>query len=117
MKKLILLLFLITFLVSGVWGDRVKIRKLPDYVVTGSLTPDATGNYYYTGIVNGKPYYRRGIDSWFIWRSEVNNTWWITTTLASISGYRWTRVNTEIVGSYVAEGGATGTATVTAYGD
>lgn len=65
-------------------------------LVSGSLTPDATGVYDLKGISNGYPYYQRGSDNWFIYRN-VNSYWVISNTLQNWdSGYWGTNMSAII---------------------
>lgn len=85
----------------------------PDYNVTGTLVPDATGDYYLGGVLNGKNYYRRLDNAWFIWWDGLN-TWAITKVLGATPLDYWTRTDPLIVGAYTNNPEATGTATVAA---
>jgi len=95
----------------------VRVGSVATYVVTGTLNPDATGNYLYAGTYNGKPYYRREDGAYFIWWcSSTSPDYWIISTAAGVIGgpiAYWYRESPEI-GNYAAAGTATGTATVAA---
>jgi len=86
---------------------------IADYHVTGTLTPDATCNYWYAGIYNGKPYYRRADGAWFIWWG-IAPLWYLTEVVGDTTGPAWRRADPEIIGAYVPYEGAIGIATVSA---
>lgn len=85
-----------------------------DYHVSGTLTPDATCNYFLAGIYNGQPYYRRADGAWFIWWYTSANYWIISPELGEtpITGY-WYKAPT-ITGDYTPVPAAVGIATVSA---
>ena len=88
------------------------IPVTPDYIVTGELEPDATGEYFEDGLYNGQMSYAREDSSWFIYFFE--NTWIISKAKGSQPDYVWwLRSSPEIAGTYSAEEDATGEATVT----
>jgi hypothetical protein len=57
---------------------------MPEIQITGTLDPDAVGVYAEAGIYNGKPYYRRGGDAWYVWSID-DGGWetWLSTALGS----------------------------------
>jgi len=81
------------------------------YNVTGTLEPDATGNYRKGGTHNGKPYYIRLDGAWFIWWYIGTLVWVISAKLDNPDGPSWTRGET-LEGKYNPAFPATGTATV-----
>lgn len=85
-----------------------------DYQVTGSLTPDATGNYFVAGTYNLKKYYRRADGAYYIWwyAGPLGAQWVISNELGVVG---WLRGSMDIEGPYIPYGGGTsGTATVSA---
>ena len=92
-----------------------------DLIVTGTLTPDATGVYEEAGIFNGQPYYQRTDSAYFIWvltfGDPLNYQWLITDTLG-VGGMfywqKWTPTYEPPTGIYAPGGFAYGTATVAA---
>lgn len=51
---------------------------VPDFVVTGTLTPDATGNYFDSGATNdGVPVYEDESGTYALWRL-TGSAWFIT---------------------------------------
>jgi hypothetical protein len=91
----------------------------PDYIVTGTLTPDSTGDYFEAGIHNGKPYYEREDSTWFLWYRYISmvevHLWYISLTLGDPAGTLWMKQTDTFEpppGSYSPENEATGTATV-----
>jgi hypothetical protein len=80
--------------------------------VTGTLNPDATGTYTAAGTYNGRAYYRRGSDNWYLyWFASISN-WFISPTLPYVSGDAWYASRQTIPGTFTPGGAATGTATV-----
>ena len=86
-----------------------------DYLVTGTLSPDATGTYAETGTYNGKPYYQNGIYFLF-W----DGLWWNigyggstppTDNPSAWVDFTFTAGPTPTIGTYSA-GSATGDANV-----
>lgn len=76
------------------------------------MVPDATCDYAFTGVINGKDYFRRLDGSYFIWWS-VGDTAWIISAVLDVKGASWwERVDPDIVGAYTNAGTATGVATV-----
>jgi len=84
------------------------------YTVTGTLTPDATGDYFVAGTHDGKPYYRREDGMWFlVWQGGAS--WWMIRD--GIDGWNdpiWYRNSSIIIGQYHPEdeGASIGYATV-----
>lgn len=90
------------------------LNNLPflfDTKVTGNPTPDCTGTYVITGQHNGEDYYRRADSAWFIWWDGFVS-WNISQEVGVLLPISWFRLGEEIVGNYLAGGGAAGTATV-----
>lgn len=91
----------------------------PDLIVTGTLNPDSTGDYFQAGTHNGQPYYARDDDAWFIWYLYLamfdKHRWHISDELGDTSRPYWRRDLDALgppPGSYGAQNGATGLATV-----
>ena len=86
--------------------------------VSGTLNPDVTGTYTVGGMQNGKPYWRRGSDNWFVWwRSAGLTDWRLTSELGNgVTTYRWSTYgnpDTSLLNaSFNPLGSSTGTATV-----
>lgn len=88
----------------------IALRTSAAVVMTGTLTPDATGTYMPTGIYTGNPYWQCTTPSGirYIWKYT---TYWLNTiTLGNPAGAYWYHGST-IPGSCNPGGGATGTAT------
>ncbi len=83
----------------------------PTHRVTGVLTPDSTGDYWPRGIHNGKTYYSRGDNAWFIWWDNID-TWWISSTLGILTANKWLLTAPDVEGLYTAVPPAAGVATV-----
>ena len=81
------------------------------YVVTGTLDLDATGDYFYMGVHNTKPYYRRAEEAhYYIWWET--HSWYISFLPGATQTFYWQRTDSNIVGQYVPRLAASGTATV-----
>lgn len=93
----------------------------PDFIVSGTLTPDATGNYFAAGIYEGETYYEREDSAFVLWFQYVDpGPFWIW-NISQVLGVElplwWTKIDFAPAlppGDYVPEGTATGTATVSA---
>ena len=75
-------------------------------VVTGTVTPDVTTNFYLAGTHNSQNYYQAtvGSDTWYIaW--DNTNTWFMSKTKGATGNPGWKRVNASAVGAYVVIGG------------
>ena len=86
------------------------------HIVTGTLSPDATGDYFYDGIFNGKPSHKRTVgDTYYLyWFSTPVNGWAISTAKSTAAPWNgWYRSDPNIEGDYLPVGPAQGTATVT----
>lgn len=84
-----------------------------DYSVHGTLTPDATCNYWEAGIYAFLPYYRRVDGAYFIWAMTPAGDWIINHQVADFLGPMFRRWGANIVGIYLPILGATGNAHVT----
>ena len=88
-----------------------KDRKAPpvppppehDYILTGDITPDATGYYDEAGTYNSKPYYARTDNAWFIWWHPPFSAWLITISPGNYSN-SWYRIAEDVLGQYTAYG-------------
>ena len=88
------------------------------YTVTGTLTPDVTGDYFYQGMLftsySNKPFYEKAGSQYHIWHTITGDVWHISPKPATNSEPYWTRNDPDIEGEYEDEGDeATGMATVT----
>lgn len=101
---------------KGVSSARIVGPPKPTYKVTGTITPDATGNYWTAGIHEGKPYYKRLDEEWFLWYDGTIN-WFISKTVGEFGTSWWYKefYPETPVGDYEPNGGATGIATVSPY--
>jgi len=81
-----------------------------DLIVTGTLSPDATGTYSENGTYNGQPAYERADGAYWIW--FLPGDFWLITIGKGNANQGW-YTSPPITGSYTAFGiGVTGTATV-----
>jgi hypothetical protein len=83
--------------------------------VSGTLNADVVGTYTVVGIHNSVPYYRRGSDAAYIYKSTVNQQWYVTTSFPNVDNYRWYQ-SASYVGTYSPAGSGTGNATVSNVG-
>ena len=81
------------------------------YVITGTLTPDATGDYFEVGIYNNKPYYVRN-DGLFGIGYIGGDTWFIGPPPFFHEGLGWVGHHAEIADTYEPVFGSAGVATV-----
>lgn len=59
----------------------------PFYIVSGASQPYVQGNYYYEGIHEGKPYYVREDDEYYIyWNTAAFTAWILGSSLAPQGG-------------------------------
>lgn len=84
-----------------------------DYVVTGVVAPDCTGEYVEDGTYGGKPKYRRLDSAWWIWWWAAMGFWMISSTPAAHDP-EWYRISSIITGTYEPGTGSIGIATVAA---
>ena len=112
-KRLSILVLLIAALTLCVEGKQFKGKKLAVYNVSGTLEPDAAGDYYYGGEYVGEPYYRREDGAWFIWWHPGPGRWYISSTVGYTGSY-WRSPTTSILGTYMPSAAYHGTATVAA---
>ena len=90
---------------------------MSDYLVTGSITPDATGSYSAAGDYGGYPYYSRDGDSAFYLAYITDRYYLLDAPPGETIGDSWIRnaSGDSPLGDYAAYlGAATGTATVSA---
>lgn len=69
----------------------IEIHGIPfDYtaaVVTGSVTPNATGNYSISGTYNGQTAYVRNDNAYWIWYDINTNLWNLSTAKGTVDGW------------------------------
>jgi len=82
------------------------------YGVTGTLVPDATCNYHYVGMHEGKQAYRRLDGAYHIYWIEISARWYISVLLGDPGAAWWDRLDPNPAGLYGPQGTATGNATV-----
>jgi len=96
---------------ATLWGLTVDV---PEYIITGTLTPDATGSYILNGAYGGRNAYMRTDGAYWIWSGE-GAAWAVSPTAGSLAGPSWQRIGATIEGAnYTAYQTSTGTATVAA---
>lgn len=90
---------------------------MPDYTVSGTVTPDCTGDYTDAGEYNGQRYYTctNEAGTWFLYSTDSPpfQLWRISAVLGATKGLCWTQ--SSLLGEYLPAGGAAGTATVAEY--
>ena len=93
----------------------VKIEEVYDIPyrkhVTGTITPDSTGDYHVIQIYNGNVFYKRNDGAYYIWWDGVDS-WIISTALGVTGAIYHKRSWAGAVGQYSPIGGATGWAFV-----
>ncbi len=94
-------------------SEIAAIKTDPDYVVTGTLNPDAAGNYYNEYPTAGTMYKLANGD-WWLQKTLAGNSY-ITSTPGTKSADGWELDEGGLAGVYSPTGSATGTATVAAY--
>jgi len=85
-----------------------------DYHVTGTITPDATGDYFVDGVYNGFPCYRNATSTFWIWYLPGTPAWVICAIKGNIFIPGWVGAEDQIETSYEPGNGAIGIATVSA---
>lgn len=81
-----------------------------NYECTGTLNPDFTGDYEYTGVFNGKDLFRKGVTNQYCWWNPGTSSWIINNEVGIIDMPYFERVNADPIGEYQPEGGSTGVA-------
>lgn len=79
--------------------------------LSGTLSPDASGDYAYAGMHGGKPYFYGGVVSHYIWFEDAETAYVIGTVLGVMGANHWLGDQAGIVGTYSAQGVNTGVAT------
>jgi hypothetical protein len=93
-----------------------KLTSLSEAVIgtvtiTGTLSPDCTGNYYVNGSYGGYAKYTRADEAYELWQTSATQ-YVISTAAGDPSVHSWVKNSAGITGSYAAWLSATGTATV-----
>jgi hypothetical protein len=77
--------------------------------VTGTLSPDATGDYTLAGIYNSKPYWKR-TTAYHIWWDDPNGCWVISVLLGTPGSAYWNNDTGNVIATYDPVDAATGQA-------
>lgn len=93
-------------------AGRIEQATGTNYTATGTLNPDATGNYIETGAFDGHAYYQRGDGSYHIWHDTADDKWKITVLLGILGTAYWKSQATTVESPYNPQGTATGIAFV-----
>jgi len=72
----------------------------PPYVVTGTIIPDATGNYFLAGTYNTKPYYKHESQVMYLFSHVIPGNYWAIGPTLSLDTY-WEREGQGILGEYI----------------
>jgi hypothetical protein len=88
---------------------------VPDYIVSGLISPDAKGEYFKKGEYAGKPYCQRKDGNFYIF-AFGGDYWYIAAILGDTSHGGWISFDTNITGPYDYEDPASGIAYVAAGG-
>ena len=86
----------------------------PDLIVSGTQSPDVTGNYLYDGDYASQPSYKHETLALYIWWDNDPNWWMITNAKGGAGGWSFKKSDHPVTGTYAALPIATGTAIVTA---
>lgn len=81
--------------------------------LAGTLSPDISGDFVYTGMYNGQPYFKGGLLGWSIWYSLVTGAFVISEVFGVLGTGYWIADQEGIVGTYAPEEPSTGVATFT----
>lgn len=87
------------------WGVAFK------HNVSGTITPDSTGDFDTLGVYNGKDYCKHKTESFYIWWDDTDS-WIISAVLGTTGADYHKRTDPSIIGVYGPQGSATGDATV-----
>lgn len=99
------------FLIDPVTGRlEIEIYPISDLTVTGSITPDATGNYIDDGSFNGFPSFKREDSTYYI--ISQTGVYTIISSPKALGTPLWSKLDNLVAGDYGPVTG-TGTATVT----
>ena len=86
----------------GISGTNTESEIPPHlhYIVTGEITPDATGEYILKGIYGGKKYYKNIEKGFFLYYGGPEHEDWFIAKTLPFSGLQfWVRPE-EIIGEY-----------------
>jgi hypothetical protein len=87
------------------------------YKVSGTLSPDATGDYLAISWFYEMPYYARIGGAWWLYRTDLGTCFVVDAAYESgMPGHFWKKTGATLDGSYVPTLAATGTATVSILG-
>ena len=73
---------------------------MANYVVTGTLSPDATGLYVENGVYDGKAAYERADGAYWIWWWSGENRWAISTAQGYLEDGVWWLASPDVEGEY-----------------
>jgi len=80
--------------------------------ISGTLSPDVTGNYSVVGNYGGKFLYKLSTADWFIWWQDPFN-WILSNSVGATGAAWWVGDGVPVTGLMTPFGTATGVATVT----
>jgi hypothetical protein len=83
----------------------------PALRITGTITPDVTGDYYLNGLHLGSPCYRKLDNSAFVFSFDLGFSWVIADSMTDMT-FSWQRVDSNVAGDYDPLAGASGIANV-----
>lgn len=95
------------------WCIRYKKKPTPSVDVTGTLSPDITGSFYYLYDYNSEPLYTKLDAPWLLWYNSDYEGWLLTHIHQAGQAGFWLRNDSSPFGEYSAIPNATGTLTVT----
>lgn len=105
-------------MLSNIIGSGVNSGTgiVPDLVVSGTISPDATGNYFQGADYEGNPTYVRADMAYTVWYGNGSDRWRLTPAAGDNSLY-WRQATTgleALFGNYAVNSNTTGTAVVAA---
>jgi hypothetical protein len=97
---------------DGSTTDKFIYWRASKCTISGTLSPNVVGTFYYAGVYATKDYYKNMTGAYHLYWSTGLNAWIINKTLGGPAGtYSWIG-GADLEGEYAPNGMATGTATV-----
>ena len=84
---------------SNLTDPNTDLDKVIYYIVSGSVTPDATGNYFFAGVYNGKSYFKHEFQIMYLFSHVVPGNYWAIGPTLSVSTF-WEHDGQGILGIY-----------------
>ena len=96
---------------KSTWADLRTNATGPFVNLSGTLNPDATGQYHGDGYFEGSPYFHNDAGYW-LWLPAPMSPWFINDELDKEVGPHWESAQPGMIGTYNPVGGATGVGTL-----